>query len=241
MRPSKTSRDSLVRQHAGLVHFLARRLHQTLADEAELDELVSAGLVGLLGAASNFEPERGLSFSTFATPRIRGAMLDELRRLDPLTRTARERTRRIDTVRNSLSHRLGRVPTSHEIAAATGLTVRELWDWQTMLRSNAHSSFDSPAEDTPELEPPLGDRLPAPDLDLDLEIDRELERERLQEALRALDPTAQQVVRLSFFEDRSLREIAPTVGLSESGVSRIRTRALIQLRQHLHRRSAAAA
>lgn len=241
MHTAKHTRDALVRQHTGLVHFLARRLHQTLADEADLDELISAGMCGLLGAAGSFEPERGLAFSTFATPRIRGAMLDELRRLDPLTRTARERTRRIDAVRNTLSHRLGRTPTSHEIAHATGLSVRELWDWQMTLRSGAHSSFDSPTDDSPELEPPLGDRLPAPDLDLDLEIDRERERERLQEALRALDPAAQQVVRLSFFEDRTLREIAPEMGLSESGVSRIRTRALIQLKQHLHRRRPVAA
>lgn len=241
MLTASHSRDSLVRQHSGLVHYLARRLHKTLADDAELDELISAGMCGLLAAATSFEAQRGLAFSTHATPRIRGAMLDELRRLDPLTRTTRDRARQIDVMRNALSHRLGRAPVSHELADALGMSLRELWEWEITLRSGLHCSIDAPTEDTPEADHPLGDRLPAPDFDLDLEIDREVERERLQEALDSLDPTAQRVMRLSFFEERTLREIAPVLGLSESGVSRIRTRALEQLRNRLRIRRPAAA
>lgn len=235
------ARDSLVRQHSGLVHYLARRLHKTLADDAELDELISAGMWGLLAAATSFEEHRGLAFSTHATPRIRGAMLDELRRLDPLTRTTRDRARQIDIMRNALSHRLGRVPVSHELADALGMSLRELWEWEVTLRSGQHCSIDAPTEETPEGDFPIGDRLPAPDFDLDLEIDREVERGRLEEALASLDATAQRVMRLSFYEERTLREIAPALGLSESGVSRIRTRALEHLRRELCvRRSAAA-
>lgn len=230
---SSNSRDSLVRQHSGLVHYLARRLHKTLADDTELDELISAGMHGLLAAATSFEAHRGLAFSTHATPRIRGAMLDDLRRLDSLSRTTRMRARLIDARRNALSHQLGRAPVAHELADALGMSLRKLWEWEVALRSGVHCSIDAPTEDTPEADHPLGDRIPAPEFDLDLELDREVERERLKEALNALDPTAQRVMRLSFFEERTLREIARAVGLSESGVSRIRTRALEQLRNHL--------
>ncbi len=241
MLTAADNRDSLVRQHSGLVHYLARRMHKTLADDAELDELVSAGMCGLLAAATTFEAHRGLAFSTHATPRIRGAMLDELRRLDPLTRTTRERARLIDSMRNALSHQLGHAPAAHELAEALGMTVRELWEWEAALHSGVHCSIDAPIEETPSADHPMGDRLPAPDLDLDLEIDREVERERLRDALNSLDPTARRIMQLSFFEERSLREIAPALGLSESGVSRIRTRALRQLRDHLRSRRPLAA
>jgi RNA polymerase sigma factor for flagellar operon FliA len=178
-------RNALVQANTGLVYFLAKRLHGTLADDAELDELVSAGMLGLIRAAELFEHERGLAFATFATTRIRGAMLDELRRLDRLPRSLRAKDRQLQTVRN---------------------TLRE--------------------------------RLPAPEFDLDVEIDREIERERLHEAMEALSPDERLVLSLSFFEDKTLQEIAPHIGVTESGASRIRARALRQLRTSLEHRIA---
>ena len=118
--------DSLVQRHIGLVHYLARRLHRTLADEADLDELVSAGMLGLLHAAEGFDTGRGLAFSTYAATRIRGAMLDELRRIDPLTRTARERVRHVEHIGDQLAQLLHRRPTSHELADALGTDSNSL-------------------------------------------------------------------------------------------------------------------
>lgn len=226
------SRDELVQRHIGLVHYLARRLHATLADEADLDELVSAGLGGLLAAADGFDVARGLAFSTYAATRIRGAMLDELRRIDSLTRSARARARRLEHVRDALAQSLHRPPTSRELAAALETDLAGLFAWERESLDRTPISLDShasPRADAPTRE----DRVPSIDPDLDLELDRERERERLREALHSLDRDALEVLVLSFFENQTLREIAPRIGVTESGVSRIRSRALRQLRARL--------
>lgn len=227
------TRDDLVQRHIGLVHYLARRMHSTLADDADLDELTSAGMIGLLAAAEGFEPARGLSFSTYAAARIRGAMLDELRRIDPLTRTARERARRLEHTRDQLAQSLHRRPTVHELATALDTDSLGLLTWERESREGAHVSLETPMHTDHDRGPNRSERLPAVEQDLDLELDRERERERLREALKTLDRDALEVLVLSFFEDRTLREIAPRLGVTESGASRIRARAIRQLRQRM--------
>jgi RNA polymerase sigma factor for flagellar operon FliA len=225
--------DALVQRHIGLVHYLARRLHRTLADEADLDELVSAGMLGLLAAAEGFDTGRGLAFSTYAATRIRGAMLDELRRIDPLTRTARERARHVEHTGDQLAQLLHRRPSSNELAEALGTDAKSLISFERELRDSTTISLESPMNHTSRNSPSRTDHLPAADDDIELELDRERERERLREALHSLDREHLEVLVLSFFEDRTLREIAPRLGVTESGVSRIRARALRQLRTRL--------
>jgi RNA polymerase sigma factor for flagellar operon FliA len=232
------SRDELVQRHFGLVHYLARRLHSTLADEADFDELVSAGTIGLLAAAEGFEPERGLSFSTYAATRIRGAMLDELRRIDPLTRTSRERARRLELTRDRLAQLLHRAPNTEELAAALGTDRAGLLAWERETREGTHLSIEAPMHRS-EDSPTQGDILPTVEPDLDYEMDRERERERLHEAMSSLDQASRDVLVLSYFEDQTLREIAPRLGVTESGASRIRARALRQLRSSLRRAAVA--
>ena len=229
------TRDELVQRHVGLVHYLARRLHATLADDADLDDLVSAGLVGLLAAADGFEASRGLAFSTYAATRIRGAMLDELRRVDPLTRGARARARQLEHARDRLAQSLQRTPNILELADALDTDLDGLLAWERESLERTPLSMDAPLTDDDE-SPTRQHRLPSLEPDLDLELDRERERERLRDALHQLDRDALEVLVLSFFEDRTLREIAPRLGVTESGASRIRARAIRQLRQHLVRR-----
>lgn len=231
------ARNALVQANTGLVYFLAKRLHGTLADEADLDELVSAGMLGLMRAAELFDTSRELAFTTFAATRIRGAMLDELRRLDRLPRTLRAKDRELQSLRNSLCHSLGRRPEEREVAAAAGVDVQTLWRWEHDMRSSAVIALDGQRDDDDLRESPsLGERVPAPDFDLDIELDRELERERLHEAMESLTADERLVLSLSFFEDQTLQEIAPRIGVTESGASRIRARALRQLRAHLQSR-----
>lgn len=227
------TRDELVQRHVGLVHYLARRLHSTLADDADLDELVSAGLAGLLAAADAFDTSRGLAFSTYAATRIRGAMLDELRRVDPLTRGARSRARRLEHVRDALAQSLHRAPTAHELADALDTDILGLLAWERESLDRTTLSLDASISPQRADAPSREQRIPTIDPDLDLELDRERERERLREALHSLDRDALEVLILSFFEDRPLREIAPRIGVTESGASRIRARALRQLRARL--------
>ena len=231
-----TARDDLVELHTGLVHFLARRLHRTLAGGADLDELVSAGMVGLLAAAESFDVERGLAFSTLATMRVRGAMLDELRRLDCVPRSVRAKARQLRDVHNLLGHRLGRTPESREIAAEAGIDLPTFWRWQDDIHIGATCRTDAPYEDTPDGESSLSERLPDVTFDLDLEIDREIEREQLRDAVAELGLLEQRVLTMYFFEECTLAEIAPMIGVTESGASRIRSRALRQLRACLSSR-----
>src|SRR5436305_10805032 len=121
----------LTQQHVGLVHHVARQLARRLHDKVDLDELVSAGAVGLLQAAASYEPARGLTFSTYAVPRIRGSMLDELRRHDHMSRGARRKARALSNAREALVHRLGREPRTREIAAELNVTVETISQWES--------------------------------------------------------------------------------------------------------------
>jgi RNA polymerase sigma factor for flagellar operon FliA len=230
-------RNQLIQANTGLVYFLAKRLHGTLADDAEFDELVSAGMLGLMRAAELFEAERGLAFATFATTRIRGAMLDELRRIDRLPRSLRAKDRQLQSVRNTLAHALGRAPEPREVAAAAGVDVSTLWRWEDEMRASAVLTLDARGdEDEFAEEAHLRERIAAPDVDVDVELDREIEHERLHEAMEHLSPDERLVLAMSFFEDKTLQEIAPRIGVTESGASRIRARALRHLRTSLEHR-----
>ncbi len=238
-----SARAELLSTHIGIVHFIARRLARTLADEADLDELVSAGQFGLIAAVENFDEARGPSFSTFAAARVRGAMLDELRRQDRVPRSVRAKARQINGVRDSLANGLGRKPSDREVALAAGMPVDQLWRWQADVDRAGPVSLDAPVART-EDRGSIGDRLASLGLTPSDELDREESRELVQEALAGLTATEQRVLTLYFYEEHSMSEIAAIIGVSESRVSQIRSKALLPLRQHFMQRgirSAAAA
>src|SRR5437016_13697402 len=133
---------TLTQQHVGLVHHVARQLARRLHDKIDLDELVSAGSIGLMQAAASYEPSRGLTFSTYAVPRIRGSMLDELRRHDHMSRGARRTVRSIAGARETLVHRLGREPRSAEIARELNVSVATLQQWEMDVDGAVEVSLD---------------------------------------------------------------------------------------------------
>ncbi len=117
------AREALLVEHLSLVHHVARQLGRTLSTRTDFDELVSAGTIGLMEALAGFDPARGLAFSTFAVPRIRGAILDELRRLDYVPRSVRRKTRDIAGARQALTQTLGRTPEDRELAERVHVAV----------------------------------------------------------------------------------------------------------------------
>ena len=127
---SVAERDALLNQHVGLVHHVARELARRLSSQADLDELVSAGMLGLIQAVDSFDRFRGLSFSTYAVPRIRGAILDELRKQDHVPRSIRRKTREIAAAREVLMRATGRSPDDKHLAEQMGIDVATLWRWQ---------------------------------------------------------------------------------------------------------------
>ena len=232
-RPTAAERrQALVADHVGLVHHVARQLASRLSTEADLDELVSAGSIGLLQAAEAFDASRGLSFSTFAVPRIRGAMLDELRRIDPMPRNVRRRTREVIRARDELAASLHRAPTSSEVAGRLSVSSDELHRWQFDSHSTHAVSFHQPVR--VEADTTLGDLVAddrAPGI-ADL-LSREAEIEMLKRAILTLKEQERTVLALSFFEELKLQEIAEVLGLSVCRISQIRTAALEKLRGRL--------
>jgi RNA polymerase sigma factor FliA len=228
------ARDALLHEHLSLVHHVARQLARGLASDADIDELVSAGAMGLMSALESFDLSRGLAFSTFAVPRIRGAILDELRRQDHVPRSVRRKTRSIASAREALTGALGRAPALAEVAAQLGVDAGTLWRWQADVEGAVQVSLDAG--------PAQHDRtttvLPVEHLDSGEELaDERLEREeeviQLRQALMGLKEQERTVLSLYYFEELKAREIAEVLGVSESRISQIRSKALVQLRDVL--------
>ncbi|HKN65557.1 MAG TPA: FliA/WhiG family RNA polymerase sigma factor [Gemmatimonadaceae bacterium] len=226
---------SLTSQHVGLVHHVARQLSRRLHDKVDLDELVSAGSIGLMQAAASYEPARGLTFSTYAVPRIRGSMLDELRRHDRMSRGARKKARALSAARETLTRRLGREPRAAEIAAELNLSPGTLREWEMEVDSAGEISLDVAPRSLREDGPVTAagaipdERMPA----IDERIGHEERVAILAIAIRCLRPQERTVLSLYFYEELTLQEIAHVLGLSASRISQIRAEALAKLRTHL--------
>ncbi|MEW5915358.1 MAG: FliA/WhiG family RNA polymerase sigma factor [Gemmatimonadota bacterium] len=221
-----------VSRHLGLVYHVARSLSRKGCG-VELDELVSAGTIGLIEAAANFDSSRGHSFTTFATPRIRGAMLDELRRLDHVPRSIRRHSRAIAQATDALTGELGAVPDATQLAERLGVDRATVWRWTSEGEGAQVISLNSAwngADDSPT---PEETSAPAAVLDIDEALTREQEVAALREAILALGARERTVLALYYYEEMRLSQIAELLGVTESRVSQIRSRALSQLREHL--------
>lgn len=228
------ARDLLLRQYLSLVHFVARPIASRLV-AVDYEELVSAGNMGLLKAVEGFDASRGLAFSTYAVPRIRGAILDELRRRDWMPRSGRARSRRLLAARADLESRLQRAPTAMEVARELGLELEVYWRWrdeldpaaraQGALTGRSHDARASvgfgggPATET--------DELP------DHRLICEEKWAELRAAIEALPERERRVLALCYFEELTMREVGVALGVTESRVCQIRQRALHRLREGL--------
>jgi RNA polymerase sigma factor for flagellar operon FliA len=225
------ARDALLQEHLSLVHHVARQLMRSLAAEADFDELVSSGTLGLMSAMQAFDVSRGLAFSTFAVPRIRGAILDELRRQDHVPRSVRRKTREISHARETLMRQLGRQPEQKEIAEQLGVDVETLWRWQSELEAAVHMPLDRTTGDRDSTMPTPAEFLTGEnDEAVDDRLSREQEAALLRDAILKLKEQERTVLSLYYFESLKLHEIAEILGLTESRVSQIRSKALTRLR-----------
>lgn len=221
------ARRELLGRYLGLVHHAAREVAPRVRDAVSLDELVSAGSLGLMQAMQGFDIDRGLAFSTFAMRRIRGAILDELRARDPLSRADRAHVRRLDGAVAQLEQRGGRAPTPAEVAQHLGVDDETLHRWR---ERTAHAGAVS-------LESEPNGRLLADQIGDDggeaihADLERAERRGAIQAALNSLPPRERLVVARSYFEERPLREIAAELGVTESRVCQLRAQALARLKK----------
>jgi len=230
------ARDQLLYEHLQLVHHIAWQVLRTIRQEAEIDDLVSAGTIGLIKAVETFEPSRGLAFSTFAAPRIQGAILDHLRRTDDTSRSVRQKQRRVTEATDTLRAELGREPIAHEIAERLGISVEQLWNWQLQIQQSDRISLDGPINGAHEQEGAVSsfEALIGDDAqDIEAQLDHRQQVERLQEAIMELDERERHVLTLYYYKDLKLREIAEVLDVTESRVSQIRSAAIRRLRARL--------
>ena len=224
------ARDALLLENLSLVHHVARQLARGLATDADINELVSAGTMGLISALDSFETKRGLAFSTFAVPRIRGAILDELRRQDHVPRSVRRKTRSIASARETLTRALGRSPQPAEVAAELGVDAETLWRWQADVEGLVQVPLDRSASDRDDSPGSPADFLGSGEEQSDERLTREEEVALLREALLGLKEQERTVLSLYYFEELKAREIAEVMRVSESRISQIRSKALSELR-----------
>lgn len=226
-------RDRLLMDHLPQVHYIARRIHDRLPQHVPLDDLVSAGVVGLLEAIRNFDPTRNVQMRTYAKIRIQGAILDSLRDLDWGPRKLRRRARELEQSNLKLQALLGRMPNEAELAVDLGLDLRDLQRLLSELRGlDLGSLQDMNSEDS--REDWACRYLPnAPEEDpLYICLRSEL-RDCLARAIAELPERERQLMALYYVEELTMKEVGAVLGLGEGRISQIHSAALIRLRARL--------
>jgi RNA polymerase sigma factor for flagellar operon FliA len=234
------ARERLVLAYSPLVKYVAGRMGANLPPHIDEADLISYGLVGLVSAIERFDPAREIKFETYAITRIKGAIIDELRAMDWVPRSVRTRARQIERANAKLENRLQRAPTDKELAAELELSSEEL---QESLLTISHSSLaaldemwtvsDSSGDQVSLLDTLEDPGAPDPARAVDL---GDL-KDRMAEAIARLPEREKLVIGLYYYENLTLREIGEVLGVTESRVSQLHTKAVLRLRSRMQRES----
>jgi RNA polymerase sigma factor for flagellar operon FliA len=222
-------RDQLLLEHLPTVRYLARRIHERLPQHVELDDLISAGVVGLIDAFSKFDHTKQVQFKSYAQFRIRGAILDSLRTLDWSPRELRRKGRAVEEAIRSVTHKLGRVPSEQEIAHEMELGLSEYQHLLGELKGLEIGSLHMErTEDSGDEE--LAYLPGAPDEDPLFRCLQGEMKQRLTDAIEELPEKERIVLTLYYYEELTMKEIGLTLGVVESRVSQIHSSAVLRLR-----------
>jgi RNA polymerase sigma factor for flagellar operon FliA len=240
----KGIRDRLILTYAPLVKYVAGRLGSGLPAHVDEGDLVSYGLLGLMGAIDRYEPDRDVKFETYAIARIKGAIIDELRAMDWVPRSVRSRAREIERAIAELEAKLGTAPTDEQIAQKVGITVEELEDSLSEIARSSIAALDElwtvsgGDGDSVALIDTIED-LDAPDPQR--QLSQTEMREAIADAIARLPEREKLVVTLYYYEELTLREIGEVLGVTESRVSQLHTKAILRLKARLSGSAARAA
>jgi RNA polymerase sigma factor FliA len=207
-----------------------------LPAHVEEADLISYGLIGLISAIQRFDTTREIKFETYAIPRIRGAIIDELRSLDWVPRSVRARAREIERASAKLEHRLQRAPTDEEMAAELGIGTDELEESLIQISNSTIAALDElwTVSDASGDQVSLLDTLHDPDApDPERIVDATELKDRVADAIARLPEREKLVIALYYYENLTLREIGEVLGVTESRISQLHTKAVLRLRGHL--------
>ncbi len=231
------ARDRLIVAYSPLVKYVAGRLSSGLPQTVDTADLVSYGVFGLIDAIDKFDPDRGIKFETYAIARIKGAIIDELRAMAWVPRSVRARAREFEAAYIALENRLKRVPSDAEIAEEMGVTPRELQAILTRLSYSSVISFEeiwSPSADHEGRSDPLGSIADERAEDPVRLFETSELKQILAAAIERLPEREKSVIALYYYEGLTLKEIGAVLGVTESRVSQMHTKAVLRLRARLH-------
>src|SRR3954447_25190466 len=230
------ARERLVVAYSPLVKYVSGRMASGLPAHVEEADLISYGLVGLISAIERFEPAREIKFETYALPRIKGAIIDELRALDWVPRSVRARAREFERVNAKLEGRLQRAPTDEEMAAELGITMDDFQESLVQISNSTIAALDElwSISDSSGDQVSLLDTLQDPDApDPSSVMDASELKDRVADAIARLPEREKLVIALYYYENLTLREIGEVLGVTESRVSQLHTKAVLRLRSRL--------
>jgi len=233
---SKVAKDKLLVEYSHLVKYTTQRLAVNLPASVDRDDLYSAGILGLIKAVDTFEPERGFKFETYAGHKIRGAILDELRALDWVPRSVRQKARDLQKIFTRLENRLGRSPYDDEVCKELGIDIEEYGQILAEVTPTTIISLDESMSDSFSDSKELRsiDQIEDPDSANPLrELDQSEIKDILKSAIADLPENERLVVALYHYEELTLKEIGAALNLTESRVSQIHSKAMMKLRARL--------
>jgi RNA polymerase sigma factor for flagellar operon FliA len=230
-------RDYFVLKYAPLVKYVAGKISIGMPQSIEFDDLVSYGVFGLIDAINKFDFNRGIKFKTYAMTRIRGAIFDELRSIDWIPRSIRQKAKQIEQVISELENKLGRTVEDDEIAQELGISNEEFQSLLNKLSGTSMLSLNDIwylGDDSDELS--ILETLEAPEnMNPDVMIEKEEIRDYIIDAIKKLPDKEKKVIVLYYYEDLTLKEIGEVLEVTESRVSQLHTKAIMRLRGRLGR------
>ena len=224
-------RDQIIIEYAPLVKLVAGRLSMYLGYNVEYEDLVSYGIFGLIDAIDKFDLGKEVKFETYASLRIRGTILDQIRKMDWIPRTVRQKQKRIDEAIKQVEMRTGKTAQDEEIAMELGLTGEELLNWQSQLKVTNVVSLNEYVEQG--AEPVMDARHNSHFIQPEKSIEEEELKKMLSEAMDLLTEKEKKVILLYYYEDLTLKEISNILEVSESRVSQLHTKALSKMRKKM--------
>lgn len=233
---SQDAREKIILHYSPLVKYVASRLSASLPASIDINDLVSYGLFGLIDAIEKFDPGRQIKFETYAIPRIRGAIIDELRSLDWVPRSVRAKSKELEKVYLELENKFKRVPTDEEVAEAMGLSIKELQNLYLQLSYTSVVALEelwSAGADKDDSLTVIDTVEDTTSVDPSQVFEQEEVKEVLTQAIDNLPEREKIVVALYYYEGLTLKEIGEVLNVTESRVSQLHTKAIFRLRAKL--------
>jgi len=233
---SKVAKDKLLLEYAPLVKYIAQRVGVNLPASVDREDLVSSGILGLVKAVETFEPERGFKFETYAGHKVRGAILDDLRAMDWVPRSVRQKAKELQRTYSKLENELGRMPYDDEVCKELNISLKEFEDMLSDVTPATLVSLEEamPDRDTESKELRVIDTIVDPGSDNPLkELGFNEVKDILKEAISSLPEKEKLVIALYHYEELTLKEIGVVLDISESRVSQIHSKVVLKLRSKL--------